>query len=37
MIKKRSRPQPRVRETPAEVEEASTSEAGERDGEEKIE
>ena len=37
MIKKRSRPQPRVREISPEVEETSNDEAGEKDREEKPE
>ena len=37
MIKKRSRPQPRVREISPEVEEASNNETGEKSGEEKLE
>ena len=37
MIKKRSRPQPRVREVSPEAEEASNGEAGATSGEEKLE
>jgi hypothetical protein len=37
MIKKRSRPQARIREISPEAEEASNSEAGETGGEEKLE
>ena len=37
MIKKRTRPQPRVRETSPEAEEASNKSAGEKGGEEKLE
>lgn len=37
MIKKRSRPQPRVREISPEAEEASNNEVGEAGGEEKLE
>lgn len=37
MIKKRSRPQPRVREVSPEAEEASNNEAGETGEEEKLE
>ena len=37
MIKKRSRPQPRIREISPEVEEASNSDAGETGAEERLE
>ena len=37
MIKKRSRPQPRVREVSPEIEETSNNEVGRSGGEEKLE